>query len=362
MPNTFLKKVADVCELSPEKAEELWDQAKQIAKKRGYTEQHPAFYAYVTGIFKNSLGQDCETTLEQPAEETSEELGALTLSMTRAGQVLAMLAEADAPTTKKTPDELNPLLKAGEKEARDNPPAKKEPAPKTPDTVAKSDDAEVKKYSAEELLARDLSELYQDLILRWENTQADQQKADDKEAGRVSDDKETTPQVMQWSDGNPYAELPDAVRETLQAGAVLHYAQLDGLRAAAERAMRDWQITQPQLLDDMANALRDLPTLHRQALSPIVQELVDQGLLPQTAMTSLDPAMNPDPERWLNAFPSLLASNALHTATQSTLSKNMVGQKEAEKVVGAVADTVTETLVECLLYNAGGQRTCTIAH
>lgn len=61
MPNKLIDKVVETCNIPREKAEELWSQAEEIAKKQYHlgTSLSGKDYAMVTGIFKKSLGKSC---------------------------------------------------------------------------------------------------------------------------------------------------------------------------------------------------------------------------------------------------------------------------------------------------------------
>jgi len=53
MPKSYLQKISKEKGISMDKVERLWDKAKGIAKDSGREED----YAYITGIFKNMLGE-----------------------------------------------------------------------------------------------------------------------------------------------------------------------------------------------------------------------------------------------------------------------------------------------------------------
>jgi hypothetical protein len=61
MPNKLIDKVVETCNIPKEKAEELWSQAEEIAKKQYHlsSELSGKDYALVTGVFKKSLGKAC---------------------------------------------------------------------------------------------------------------------------------------------------------------------------------------------------------------------------------------------------------------------------------------------------------------
>lgn len=61
MPNKLIDKVVGTCNISREKAEELWSQAEEIAKKQYHlgSSLSGKDYALVVGVFKHSLGKSC---------------------------------------------------------------------------------------------------------------------------------------------------------------------------------------------------------------------------------------------------------------------------------------------------------------
>jgi hypothetical protein len=338
MPKHFIKKVADVCNISMDYADELWVQAKELALESGQKEDHPAFYAYVTGIFKKSLGSICSTKLTANKEAdkptkvtrpTSESFPA-TYSDSPTGRILRLLDEAEAieltsagqPEDKVSKPETkgaeNKTTAATDTEAQD--PANQTPAKKKPDNKDTMSDAETKEpvSDADGKLANDLAELYQEMMNRWSKL--------------VGDDEQT--EAVVWSKDNPYATLSPPIREVLQAGAALHYDELTEVRKVAERAMREWQITQPQLVSELAK-IQALPKMHRKALEPLLTELVKRGLLPELVLTYLETDVTVGTLDWLNAFPSLLAANA----------------NNVTNISDTTSTVVLETLMECLLYN-----------
>jgi predicted ribosomally synthesized peptide with SipW-like signal peptide len=65
MPNNLVNKAVEVCGISKAKAEELWTQAEEIAKKQYKlgNELKGKDYQIVTGIFKKSITNDCSRKL-----------------------------------------------------------------------------------------------------------------------------------------------------------------------------------------------------------------------------------------------------------------------------------------------------------
>ncbi|WP_300156383.1 hypothetical protein [Solidesulfovibrio sp.] len=54
MPTEYVKKLADEHGISVEEAEHRWNEAKKKAKEEGTSKD---YYAYVTAIFKNMMGE-----------------------------------------------------------------------------------------------------------------------------------------------------------------------------------------------------------------------------------------------------------------------------------------------------------------
>ena len=64
MPSPVLYMLAQKARVPKSKAEEFWEKAKVLAKKKGLKDGTTEFYAYVTGILKRMLkieGLDLET-------------------------------------------------------------------------------------------------------------------------------------------------------------------------------------------------------------------------------------------------------------------------------------------------------------
>lgn len=53
MPKPYVEKMAKKKKISIDAAENMWNKAKGYAEKQGYGDN----YAYITGIFKNMLGE-----------------------------------------------------------------------------------------------------------------------------------------------------------------------------------------------------------------------------------------------------------------------------------------------------------------
>jgi len=320
MPTNFIQNVADVCNISVATTEELWDNAKVITLESGKKENTPAFYAYVTGVFKKSLGNVCTTKLAAKVDmgPTSEEelWPQPTFSDSPSGRVLRMFHEARTRKPRYVSKTAKPMAKDEKPVSNTAKPVGQvpKPVPNKPKPVPKN--------TVDGKLANDLAELYQEMMHRW------------SKLSDATDDDVVEP--VEWSKDNPYAKLPATVRETLQAGAALHYDELSDVRQVAERAMREWNITQPQLATELAK-IQELPKMHRKALEPIVSELVKRGLLPPMVKTYLETDVTVGTLDWLNAFPSLLAANA----------------NNATNISNTAETVVLENLLECLLHNTG---------
>lgn len=310
MPNAYLAKVAAACDLSRDEAHDLWDKAKKIAADRGYSEDDDAYYPYVTGVFKNSVGKDCLSRLHDDQSESGTRIG-------------AVLASLPSPTNE---DKGKNPLKRAMQAALPKPKAPSKPRtpgkPPGKPAAPELSDEEVK-------LSRDLGELYHEMLSRWQSV-ADPLHQQGEPLGAI-----------EWSDDNPYADLPAQVRELLQASAVLHFDELEDLRNVAERALRQWQQTQPQLLDELASSLKTLPDKHLRVLKPVVKELVDRDFLPYAALSYLDPVNNTDPNYWAKAFPMLLAANAYQHQRKTVTGQN----QDHHRLAKAVTDTLTEALL-----------------
>ncbi len=61
MPGPMLKKVSDVCELSMERVEHLWEKSKGLVKEQypDVDEDTGKFYEITVGILRQMLGEDC---------------------------------------------------------------------------------------------------------------------------------------------------------------------------------------------------------------------------------------------------------------------------------------------------------------
>jgi hypothetical protein len=68
MPNPTIKKVSNTCNIELDKVEELFVQAEKLAEEQGKSRN----YAYIMGIFKKSLGQDCLEKLNWNSSEVKE--------------------------------------------------------------------------------------------------------------------------------------------------------------------------------------------------------------------------------------------------------------------------------------------------
>ena len=55
MPSEMINKVVKKCDKSESEVEDLWEKTKKQAKEAGEEEN----YAYITGIFKKMLGDNC---------------------------------------------------------------------------------------------------------------------------------------------------------------------------------------------------------------------------------------------------------------------------------------------------------------
>ena len=55
MPSALVNKVKEKCDLTKDKAESLWNRAKDKAKEQGHEEE----WDYITEIFKHLVGKDC---------------------------------------------------------------------------------------------------------------------------------------------------------------------------------------------------------------------------------------------------------------------------------------------------------------
>lgn len=71
MPSNIVKSFADKTGKSVKEVEDLWNQAKELAKEAGFSETKDSeqFYSYVTGILKKSL------KIEEDASITTSSVG-----------------------------------------------------------------------------------------------------------------------------------------------------------------------------------------------------------------------------------------------------------------------------------------------
>lgn len=237
----------------------------------------------------------------------------------------AMQTALKAPQPKAAPAKPDAKPAAKDKTKPDAKPADKAPAAK-----AKPQDAAPEPSPEELKLSRDLGELYGELLSRWQSVADPLHQGDDAPMGPI-----------EWSADNPYGDLPAQVREMLQVGAVFHFEELEDMRNVAERAMRQWQRTQPMLLDELGNSLKGLPDRHLRVLRPLVAELVERKLLPLSALTYTDPVNNTDQNYWAKAFPLLMAANAYQHQRKTITSQN----QDHHKLASAVTSTLTEALL-----------------
>ncbi|MDK1290243.1 hypothetical protein [Pseudoalteromonas umbrosa] len=294
MVNHFVANVAKALELNIEHVETYWKNAQIIALTKGKDSNAPDFYAYVTGIFKRMLIDNESVKVDAQGK----------LILPRAESIMNRLNIQQ----QRILNELAPIVAQEE-----TPPVKSASLAPLPD-----DDS----TEAQTVLARDLAELYKEMLIRWE-TISDEASANLD----ITDNTQFT-----WHPENPYGTLPAVVREVLQAGAALHFSSLSDVRDIAKKAMMSWQATQPTLLDDM-KALTTLPTIHRRALLPLIKALVKQGNLPESVIELVKKSLDKNANNWLNVFPSLLASNAAQSPHFSE----------------HICNAVTDTLIECLL-------------
>lgn len=346
MANNFVASVAKALALEVEHVETYWKKAQAIATKNGKTTENSNFYAYVTGIFKRLLSDDQDAKLTKEGKLLLPRAEAIMARYRQLGdddlhEESAMQKKLKANQQRKEKDAADIAdgtkpdpTKAAVKPAPTASVTKPEPAEKSNDKPAADADKKAAKSKdnfnlpadatdAEKVLARDLAELYKEMLIRWEAL---------SDSATVNLDGEADLADMTWHKDNPYGQLPPVVREVLQAGAALHYDSLSDVRNLAKQAMMSWQATQPTLLDEM-KAIEALPTLHRRALLPLMQELVKQGNMPESILELVKKNTTSSSDDWLNVFPSLLANNAAQTPD---FNEN-------------VCDAVTDTLVACLL-------------
>jgi hypothetical protein len=99
MPNNLVNKAVEVCGISKAKAEELWTQAEEIAKKQYKlgNELKGKDYQIVTGIFKKSITNDCSRKLGWLKEDMNIDPDVLLITelMKRSKKKLKVIKEDD---------------------------------------------------------------------------------------------------------------------------------------------------------------------------------------------------------------------------------------------------------------------------
>jgi len=66
MPAAVVDKVAKVCDISQEEAEEKWEKAKKLAEDEGHKEE----YDYIMSIYKNLVGKKCMKKMGWTTDES----------------------------------------------------------------------------------------------------------------------------------------------------------------------------------------------------------------------------------------------------------------------------------------------------
>ncbi|MCP4526729.1 MAG: hypothetical protein GY833_12605 [Aestuariibacter sp.] len=345
MANNFVVSVAKALKLDVDHVETYWKKSLAIAAKNGKNAENSNFYAYVTGIFKRLLADDEDAKLTKEGKLALPRAEALLeryrhLESLNLDEESAMQKKLKANQQRKEKQAADGTLpKPKPKKEKPKPDTKEKPEPEqdekpkvTPSkaAVGKALGDNKDKFNlppdasdAEKTLARDLAELYKEMLLRWEAF---------SDSASINLDGEEDVMEMTWHEDNPYGKLPAVVREVLQAGAAMHYESLQDVSNIARQAMMSWQATHPTLIEDM-QALADLPTLHRRALLPLMQELVRQGNMPESILELVKKNTASGTADWLNVFPTLLTSNA----------------EQSPSFDESVCVAVTDTLVECLL-------------
>lgn len=78
MPNDLVNKVCTVCNISKEKAEELWAKSEEVVNKQyEKTDKNPQFYQLVVGVFKKAISKDCANKLQWNKQPVLEEIDLL---------------------------------------------------------------------------------------------------------------------------------------------------------------------------------------------------------------------------------------------------------------------------------------------